>query len=400
MKPVYMDNIAGTKPDGRVVAAMVPFLTEKYGNPSAHFYPLGRESFNAINKARAQVAALIAAKDPESVIFTSNATEANNMAIKGIMEQSGGKKHAVISEIEHYSIQNPLLKMTSEGYEFTKLKVDTDGRINIEDLKKAIRKDTALVAIAHANPEIGVIQDVEEIGRICKKNGVHFHVDAVASCGQIPVDVEKMNAGTLSLAGQNFYGPRGSAALYVAPGVKLKPLFDGGFQERGFRSGSENVAAIVGLGEAAEIALQEMPEYSAKMLKLRDKLISGLTSLYDFLHITGGTKHRLPYHVSFWVEYIEGESLLMWYAQKGIYVASGSACSSNILAEDEEDLQASHVLTAVGVPTDICAGSITMSLSKYITDEDIDYVLKVTPEIVDKLCAMSPAFDPSKIKKK
>lgn len=399
MKPIYLDNIAGTKPDERVVEAMIPFITEKYGNPSAHFYPLGRESFNAINEARRQTAELIGAKNAETIIFTSNATESNNMAIKGVMGLSDNKKHAVISEIEHYSVQNPLLKMSSDGYSFTKIKVDKNGRINIDELEKAITKDTALVAIAHANPEIGVIQDVEAVGKICKAKGVHFHVDAVASCGQIPVDVEKINADTLSLAGQNFYGTRGAAALYVREGVKLKPILDGGFQERGFRSGSENVAAIVGLGMAAEIAKNDMAGYALKMTKLRNKLITGLTSSYDFLHITGGTEHRLPYHVSFWVEYIEGESLLMWYAQKGVYVASGSACSSNILAEDEEDLQASHVLTAVGVPTDICAGSITMSLSKYTTEDDIDYVLKVTPEIVDKLCAMSPAFDPSKMKK-
>lgn len=400
MNPIYMDNIAGTKPDERVIKAMLPFITEKYGNPSAHFYSLGRESFNAINKARKQVAELIGTENAETIIFTSNATEANNIAIKGVMAQSGSEKHAVISEIEHYSIQNPLLKMMNEGYSFTKLKVDKDGRISLQELEKAITKDTALVAIAHANPEIGVIQDVEAIGKICRDKGIHFHIDGVASCGQIPVDVQKIHADTFSLAGQNFYGPRGSAALYIKDGVKLKPLFDGGFQERGFRSGSENVAGIVGLGEAAEIAKNEMPAYSAKMTKLRDKLILGLKSQYDFLHITGGEKYRLPYHISFWVEFIEGESLLMWYSQKGVYVASGSACSSNILAEDEEDLQASHVLTAVGVPTDICAGSITMSLSKYIEDTDIDYVLKVTPEIVDKLCAMSPAFDPSRIKKK
>ena len=255
------------------------------------------------------------------------------------------------------------------------------------------------MAIAHANPEIGVIQDIESIGKICKDKGVHFHVDAVASCGYIDIDVERFNVSTLSIAAQNFYGIRGAAALYIAPNVKLKPLFDGGFQELGIRSGSENVPAIIGLGKACEIAKNEMGQYVPEMKRLRDKLIKGLTDQYDFLHITGDIENRLPYHVSFWVEYIEGESLLMWYAQKNVYCASGSACSSNILAEDEEDLQASHVLTAVGVPTDICAGSITMSLSKYNTEEDIDYVLKVSPEIIDKLCAMSPAFDPSKIKK-
>lgn len=395
MDAIYLDNIAGTKPDARVVEAMLPFVTENYGNPSAHFYPLGRLSFNAINTARGHVAELLHTK-PDNIYFTSNATESNNIAIKGILANSGDKKHIIISEIEHYSVQNPILKMMSEGYTFTKLRVDKNGRVSPESVKNAIKSDTCLVAIAHANPEIGVIQDIESIGKICKEHNVLFHVDAAASCGQIEVDVIKMNASTLSIAGQNIYGPRGSAALYIADGVRVKPLFDGGFQEKGIRSGSENVAAIVGLGEAARIAKLEMPEYSKKMTVLRDKLMTGLINLYDFLHITGDTVLRLPGHVSFWVEYIEGESLLMWYAQKGVYAASGSACSSNILAEDEEDLQASHVLTAVGVPTDVCAGSMTMSLSKYITDADIDYVISVTPEIVDKLCMMSPAFNRNK----
>ncbi len=399
MEPIYLDNIAGTKPDKRVIDGILPFLTEKYGNPASHFYPLGRESYIAVNNARKQTADLLGVKDPENIIFTSNGTESNNIAIKGIMALSGSKKHIVISEIEHYSIQNPVLKLTNEGYTFTKIKVDQTGRISPESVAKAIKEDTALVAIAHANSEIGVIQDIEAIGQICKEKGVHFHVDAVASCGFVDIDVEKMNASTLSIAAQNFYGIRGAAALYIAPTVKIKPLFDGGFQEKGLRSGSENVPAIIGLGIACEIAKQEMSTYVPQLQKLRDKLINGLTSQYNFLHITGDVEHRLPYHVSFWVEYIEGESLLIWYAQKGVFCASGSACSSNILAEDEEDLQASHVLTAVGVPTDICAGSITMSLSKYITNENIDYVLKVSPEIIDKLCEMSPAFDPSQIKK-
>ena len=398
MNPIYLDNIAGTKPDNRVVEAMIPYISEKYGNPAAHFYPLGRENYNAINKARAQVAALINAENPETIIFTSNGTESNNIAIKGLLDGSN-KKHIVISEIEHYSIQNPVLKLANEGFTFTKLAVDKGGRISPESIEKAITPDTALVAIAHANSEIGVIQDIEAIGKICKEKGVHLHVDAVASVGFIDVDVQKFNASTLTLAGQNFYGPRGGAALYVKDGVKLKPLFDGGLQERGLRCGSENVAGIIGLGVACEIAKNEMATYVPKLTALRDKLMNGLKSQYDFLHITGTEEKRLPYHVSFWVEYIEGESLLMWFAQKGVYCASGSACSSNINAEDEEDLEASHVLTAVGVPTDICAGSITMSLSKYTTDADIDYVLSVSPEIIDKLCLMSPAFDPSKVKK-
>lgn len=399
MNPIYLDNIAGTKPDERVVEAVLPYLIDKYGNPASHFYPLGRESYLAMNNARQQVADLICAESPENVIFTSNGTESNNLAIKGIMALSGNKKHIIISEIEHYSVQNPVLKLTNYGYTFTKLPVDKNGRISHESVKNAIKDDTGLVVIAHANPEIGVIQDIEAIGKVCKEKGVYFHVDAVASCGFIDVDVKKMNVSTLTIAAQNFYGIRGASALYIAPEIKLVSLFDGGFQEKGIRSGSENVPAIVGLGKACEIAKNEMAIYSAKLITLRDKLINGLTNMYSFLHITGDMKNRLPYHVSFWVEYIEGESLLMWYAQKSVYCASGSACSSNILAEDDDDLQASHVLTAVGVPTDICAGSITMSLSKYIEERDIDYVLKVSPEIIDKLCAMSPAFDSSKIKK-
>ncbi len=391
MSFIYLDNIAGTKPDDRVVEAMLPFISENYGNPSAHFYPLGRMSFNAIEKAREQVAALLGA-DKGEIFFTSNGTESNNMAVKGVLANSK-KKHVIISEIEHLSIQNPLIKQIHTGLEITRLKVDKGGRVSVKDLEAAITDETALVAIAFANPEIGVVQDIEALGKVCREKGVHFHVDAVAACGFIEIDVNKINADTLSIAGQNFYGPRGSAALYVRKGVLLKPLVDGGFQENGVRSGSENVAAIVGLGMAAEIAKNEMADYVKTMCELKDMLIAGLKKQYDFLHITGSEEHRLPYHVSFWVEYIEGESILMWYAQKKVFVASGSACSSNILAEDEEDLEASHVLTAVGVPTDICAGSITMSLSKYIEKKDIEYVLEVTPEIVDKLCMMSPAFN-------
>ena len=220
-----------------------------------------------------------------------------------------------------------------------------------------------------------------------------MHVDAVASAGFLEIDVNKIKASTMTIASQNIYGPRGAAALYIRSGVKLKSLLDGGHQEAGYRSGSENVAAIVGFGEACKIAKEEMSIYVPKIEQLRDQLIAGLGKSFDFLHFTGSLKDRLPYHVSFWVEYIEGESLLMSYTQNGIYAASGSACSSNILAEDEEDLIASHVLTAVGVPTDICAGSMTMTLSKYNTQEDIDHVLEVTPKIVTRLCEMSPAYN-------
>lgn len=391
---IYLDNMAGTKPDERVVEKMIPFIREKYGNPSAHFYPLGREAFEAINSAREYVAELIQAK-PQEIVFTSCGTESNNLAIKGLAlnDDFKDKNHIIISEIEHFSVQNVCAKLLNHGYKITKLKVDTNGHIDIEELKRAITDKTLLVSIMSANPEIGTILDSKKIGEVCKEKGVFYHVDAVASVGHQKVSVKEFNCDLLSLAGQNFYGPRGSAALYIKENVRLTPLFDGGFQERGFRSGSENVPAIVGLGEAAKIAKNEMDRYIPKMEFLGKKLMNALEGMFDFLHITGDKNKRLPGHVSFWIEYIEGESLLLWYSLNDIYGASGSACSSNILAEDEDELSASHVLTAVGVPNDICAGSMTFSMSKYITEEDIDKVIEVTPSIVNRLCEMSPYYN-------
>jgi len=393
MAMIFMDNVAGTKADDRVVDKMIPYLREKYGNPSAHFYTLGRESYEAVQNARKEVAALIGAGE-EEIIFTSSGTESNNLAIKGVLTNDSNKgKHVIISEIEHFSVQNSLLWFMNNGYEVTKLRVDNTGLINLDDLKKAIKDETVLVSIMHANPEIGTVQYTEEIGKICKEAGVLYHVDAVASAGHMEVDVEKFGCDLLTIAAQNFYGPRGAAALYLKKGTKIDAQTQGGYQEFGYRSGTENVAAIVGMGEAAKIAKAEMSEYAPKMLELRKKLWQGLANSFDFLHFTGHSDNRLPGHVSFWVEYIEGESLLMWLALKGVFAASGSACSSNILAEDEEDLVASNVLTAVGVPDDICAGSSTLSMSKYNTEAEVDEVLKVMPEIVTKLCEMSPAYN-------
>lgn len=391
---IYADNVAGTKPDRRVVDKMIPYLTEKYGNPSAHFYQLGRESFEAMDEARDSVASFIGAEKDE-VIFTSCGTESNNLAIKGVLDhgENKGKKHIIISEIEHFSIQNVCVGLMNEGYEITKIRVDENGKLDLKALDNAIRSDTALVSIIHASPEIGTIQDIKKIGEMCKNKNVLFHTDAVASAGHMKLDVKEIQCDLLSLAGQNFYGPKGSAALYVGEGVKLNPIFQGGFQEKGLRSGSENIPAIVGLGEASRIAADEMHNYSAKMKSLQDKLWKGLDDMFDFIHFTGDKNDRMPGHVSFWIEYIEGESLLLWYSLKGICGASGSACSSNIQAEDEDDLEASHVLTAVGVPNDICAGSLTFSLSKYSTDEDVEKILDVTPEIVNKLCEMSPYYN-------
>ena len=391
---VYMDNVAGTKPDKRVVDKMIPFYTEKYGNPSAHFYPLGREAFEAVDEARGYVADLIGAENDE-IIFTSCGTESNNLALKGVLDtdKTKGKNHIVISEIEHFSVQNVCMKLMNEGYKITKIRVDENGKVDMNALEKAVTPETALVSVMHTNPEIGTVQDLKKVGEICRKNEVLFHTDAVAGVGHTEVDVNEFGCDLLSLAGQNFYGPKGSAALFVKNGVKLNPLFDGGFQEKGFRSGSENVPAIVGLGEAARIAKKEMGEYVPRMKKLQEKLWNGLDEMFDFIHFTGDRNDRLAGHVSFWIEYIEGESLLLWYSLKDVYGASGSACSSNIQAEDEDELEASHVLTAVGVPNDICAGSLTFSMSKYNTEDEVDRVLEITPEIVNKLCEMSPYYN-------
>jgi len=390
---IYMDNVAGTKIDSRVLKKMMPYFEDKYGNPSAHFYPIGRESYEAISKSRKAVSTLINASFNE-IIFTSSGTESNNLAIKGILSQKKleNKKHIIISEIEHLSIQNIASKLLNEGYKITKLKVDNYGCIDPDDLRKAITKNTAMVSIMHANPEIGTIQDIKGIGEICRNHNIVFHVDAVASCGHIPVNVATFNCDLLSISAQNFYGPKGAAALYIKKGTPISPLFDGGYQEMGIRSGSENVPAIVGMGEAANIVMEEMPLYSKKMELLGKKLWEGLNDKIDFIHFTGHPKKRLPGHVSFWIEYIEGESLLLWFSLKGICAASGSACSSNILAEDEEGLNASYILTAVGVPNDICAGSLMFSMSKYSKEEDVDYVLSTAPEIVKRLSEMSPDY--------
>ena len=391
---IYMDNIATTKPDERVIEALVRFLKDDYGNPSSHFYPLGRSAFESVLKAREQVALLINAKSDE-VIFTSCGTESNNIAIRGLVDKlrKEGKTHIILSEIEHYSVQNCIIKLLNQGFTFTKLKVDNNGLIDLDELKERINEKTGLVTIMHANPEIGTIQCISKIGEICKEKNVIFHVDAVASCGHVPIDVNEFGCDLLSIAAQNFYGPKGAAALYIRSGMTLTPLFDGGFQEKGIRPGTENVPAIVGMGTAAAIAKDEMADYTTKMKLLGDKLIEGLKSKIKYLHFTGDLNQRLPGHVSFWVEHIEGESILLWLSLKDVCAASGSACSSNIMGEDERDLKASHVLSAIGVPSDICAGSITMSLSKYNTEEEVDYVIKIFPELVKKLAEMSPFYE-------
>ncbi len=392
MANIFFDHISTTPIDPRVLEAMMPYFTERYGNPSSHIHDQGQQALKAIDAARTEVAGLVNAK-PEAIVFTSGATEANNLAIKGAAEAWGRKgKHLVASEVEHFSVLNALLPLRNRGYEVTTVKADSDGKVDPDDVRKAIRTDTVLVSVMHANSEIGTIEPIEEIGRIAREREVLFHTDATASAGHIPLDVTAAGADLVTLSAHNFYGPKGTGALVVREGVRLESQIDGGFQEMGYRAGTENVPGIVGMGQAAKIASEEMGEWSFRLRRLEKRLHDGVASSVEHLHFTGHPTDRLPGHVSFWVEYAEGESLLLFLALHGVMAASGSACSSNLKGRDEEDLVASHVLRAIGVPSDICTGSITFSMGKGNTEQDVDQVLSVLPGIVRRLWEMSPTY--------
>lgn len=389
---IYFDHAATTPVDPRVVEAMLPFFTEKFGNPSSYMHSKGVTANQALDGARASVASLIGAA-PETVIFTSSATESNNLALRGFLEANPERgKHIVISEIEHYSILDLCRLFQQQGHEVTHLPVDEYGKVRTDDLKSAIRDDTALVSIQLASSEIGTIQDISALSKITRERNVFFHCDGAAAVGNIPVDVEQLGVDALTLSAHNFYGPKGIAALYLRPGVKLATQLIGGNQERGYRSGTENMPGIVGMAKAAELAANEIEERAGRLKELQQRLWQGLANKYEFLHFTGHPQERLPGHVSFWVEYIEGESLLLMLNVYGIQTASGSACSSNLRGEDEEDLAASHVLTAVGVPEEYCSGSLTVSMGKDNTEEQVDYFLEVFPAVVERLLAMSPLY--------
>ncbi len=392
MAPIFFDHISTTPLDPRVLEAMMPYLNERYGNPSSHIHDLGQQAVKAVDAARAEVAGLVNAK-PQEIVFTSGATEANNLAIKGAADAYGRKgKHLVVSEVEHFSVLNALLPLRNRGYEVTTVRTDDDGRVDPDDVRMAIRPDTVLLSVMHANAEIGSIEPVMEIGRIAKEREVLFHTDATASAGHIPLDVRAAGADLVTLSAHNFYGPKGTGALVVREGVRLESQIDGGFQEMGYRAGTENVAGIVGMGQAATIASGEMGEWASRLRRLEKRLREGIASTVEHLHFTGHPENRLPGHVSFWVEYAEGESLLLFLNVHGVMAASGSACSSNLKGQDEEDLVASHVLRAIGVPSDVCTGSITFSMGKGNTEQEVDHVLSVLPGIVRRLWEMSPTY--------
>ncbi len=385
MRKTYLDNAATTPLLPEVLEAMLPYLKDVYGNPQS-IHNWGDEAREAVEDARGLVASLIGAK-PEEVIFTSSGTESNNFAIKGLAtaQQSKGK-HIVISSIEHFSVMHSARTLEKAGFEITPVPVDKYGLVDPKEVARSIRKDTILVSIMHANAEVGTIQPIGEIARLVKEAGAVFHTDAVATAGTIPVDVNKMGIDALSLAGNQFYGPKGVGALWLKKGTRIIPLLDGGVQEGGRRAGTENVPAIVGLGKAAELAKAEMNSRMARLSALRDGLIKGLPSRIQYATVTGHPTQRLPGNASFSIEFIEGESMLMLLNQQGIAASSGSACTSKAL-------KASHVLTAMGIPPELSHGSLLFSFGLGNTEEDVDHVLAALPPIVERLRKMSPLYD-------
>ena len=384
MKKVYLDNTATTPIITEVREAMLPYLEEAFGNPSC-LHEWGDTAREGMETARAQVAELIGAS-PEEIIFTGSGTESNNFAIKGLaMAQQKKGKHVVVSAIEHFSVLHSARALEKWGFELSIVPVDKYGVVDPEDVRKSIREDTVLVSIMHANNEVGTIQPIKEIAKVTKEKGVVFHTDAVATAGVIPVDAKELGVDALSLAGNQFYGPKGVGALWIRKGVRIMPLLDGGVQEGGRRAGTENVPAIIGLGKAAELAKTNVMARIEHLTSLRDRLIAELPARIDHVVVTGHPQDRLPGHASFCVEFIEGEAMLMLLNSQGVAVTSGSACTSRAL-------QASHVLIAMGLPHEIAQGSLLFGFGIDNTAEDIDYVLEVLPPIVDRLRQMSPLY--------
>ncbi len=384
MKTINLDYAAAAPLDKEVIDAMIPFYTEHYGNPSSG-HSLGDKAAEAVEEARKNVAALIGA-DSKNIIFTGSASEANNLAIKGLVK-AGKKKgdHIIASAVEHFSILNQLKSLQKEGYKITLLPVDKYGTVSPEQLAEAITDQTILVSIQTANPEIGTIQPLQRLAAVARENEVPFHTDAAAAAGWIELDVDKLGVDLLTLAGDQFYGPKGAAALYVRRGIRLMPLVEGGIQEKGLRAGTENVPAVVGFGEAAKKAAKTLPERSEQAAKMRDQLKESLFKNIEHLQLNGHPENRLPRNLNISVSFVEGEALLMRLQMSGIYVSSGSSCAS-------QALKSSHVLTAIGVPPELAQGSLQLTLGPDSKIEDIPYITEQLGEIATLLRNMSPLY--------
>ena len=382
---VYADNAATTPVSQKVLDAMIPFFCEKFGNPSS-LYSVGREAQKAVELAREQVARCLNAQ-PNEIFFTSGGSEADNWAIKGVAYEQAkrGKKHIITSKFEHHAVLHTVEALAKQGFSVTYLDVHHDGIIRPEELEAAIREDTALVSIMYANNEIGTIQPIADLGAICKRHKVLFHTDAVQAVGNVSIDVQQQNIDLLSLSGHKLHGPKGTGALYIRRGIQIQNLIEGGAQERGRRAGTENTAGIVGLGVAVEDACSHIEQRAKRLSLLRDRLIQGASKI-DRSYLNGDATRRLPGNFNMCFEGIEGESLLLLLDMKGVCGSSGSACTSG-------SLDPSHVLLSIGLPHEIAHGSLRLSLSDQNTEEDVDYILEVLPQVVGRLREMSPLWE-------
>jgi len=383
-KKIYLDYAAATPTDPRVFRAMLPYFSEKFGNTMS-LHNFGQEAKSALEESREIVAGLMGAKANE-IIFTGSATESNNLALKGIAfaaEASARQgRHIIISRIEHPCIMESAKWLESQGFEITRLKVDKYGLVNPKDVKRAIKKGTILVSVIYASNEIGTIQPIAKIGKICKESGVYFHTDAVQSFGKIPIDVDKINIDLLSASSHKMYGPKGAACLYVREGTKIEPIFHGGGQEQGFRSSTVNVPAIIGFAEACKIAEKEMIKEAERLTRLKNKLIRGIFKKIPGSHLNGHLEKRLPNNINFWFESVEGESIIIQLDLLGIAASTGSACSS-------AKLEPSHVLLAIGLKHEEAHGSLRLSLGRRTKEWEINYLLKVLPQIIKNLRKIS-----------
>lgn len=390
MREVYADNSATTRLSPVVLEKMMPYLTEQYGNPSS-IYRLGGKAKEAVEGARENIAKNLGAAKPNEIYFTSGGSESDNWAIRGVAHsmKAKGKNHIITSKFEHHAVLHTCEALEKEGFEVTYLDVYENGIVRPEDVENAIKDTTALVTIMYANNEIGTIQPISEIGAICRKHNVIFHTDAVQAAGYVKINVTEQNIDLLSMTAHKLHGPKGTGLLYVRRGIVIENLIYGGAQEKGKRAGTENVAGIVGLDAALQIAVDAMDERNKKIAALRDKLIDSLLKI-ERSRLNGDRVHRLPNNINMCFEGIEGESLLLKLDMNGIQSSSGSACTSG-------SLDPSHVLLAIGLPHEIAHGSMRLSFSEETTEEDIDYIAKVVPEVVTYLRNMSPLWD--KIKK-
>jgi cysteine desulfurase len=384
MRQVYMDYGSASPVDSRVLESMMPFFDKDIGNPSS-LHSSGRKAKRALENSREKVANLIGAPNPKSIVFTSCATESNNLALRGAALRYRDKgNHIVTTSIEHMSVMNTLKDLQKTGFEVTHVPVDKDGLVSSEQIKNAITEKTILISVMYASGEVGTVQPIKEIGEIAFDRKILFHVDGTAAVGKVPVNVEEEHIDLLTISSNDMYGPKGAGALYIKQGARIMPFMLGGGQEFGMRSGSENIPGIVGMGKAAELAQTEIVDSGARLIKMRDRLIDNILKI-EYTYLTGNRTKRLPSNASFRFSFIEGESIILQLNDLGITASTGSACSS-------KTLEPSHVLIAMGLRHEEAHGSLLLTLGKYNTEEDVDYVLECVPRIVEKLRALSPLY--------